>query len=119
MTRSKHLHPVQRRYQRRTQQILVFLAALALTCMGSNPGHAQATAPQIARLALVSKPAAAVFAPAAQAAGSVIINEVNTANTSGQRDEDGDPKDWIELYNTTSQAVDLSGMGLKIGRAHV
>ena len=65
-----------------------------------------ASSPKVAHLAV------AVSAHISQAVGIVIINEVNTANTMGLRDEDGDPKDWIELYNPTGQAVDLSGAGL-------
>jgi hypothetical protein len=37
----------------------------------------------------------------------VVINEVCTANFSGFTDEDGDFEDWIELYNVSSQPVNL------------
>jgi hypothetical protein len=39
----------------------------------------------------------------------VVINEVNTSNINGLTDSFGDREDWVELYNTTSAAIDLSG----------
>lgn len=39
----------------------------------------------------------------------VIINEFVAANGNGLTDKDGDTSDWIELLNTTSRAVNLSG----------
>ncbi|MDB4987841.1 MAG: hypothetical protein JWN04_3019, partial [Myxococcaceae bacterium] len=39
------------------------------------------------------------------AARSVVINEVESSG--------GSPDDWIELYNTSSQAVDISGWGFR------
>lgn len=39
----------------------------------------------------------------------VVINEVMASNTSTKTDEAGEYEDWIELYNLTNQAVDLSG----------
>lgn len=44
--------------------------------------------------------------------GSVIINEIHTANVSGLADSDNEYKDWIELVNTTAQPIDMSGVGL-------
>ncbi len=41
-----------------------------------------------------------------------VINEVLSANTSVNADEDGGFSDWIELYNPHAQAVSLQGMGL-------
>jgi hypothetical protein len=40
------------------------------------------------------------------------INEFLAINISGLTDEDGDHSDWIEIYNPTSQAVDISGWSL-------
>ncbi|MFT5309726.1 MAG: hypothetical protein ACI8VL_000620, partial [Bacteroidia bacterium] len=36
------------------------------------------------------------------------INEVCTSNNSVVLDEDGDSRDWIELQNSGSEAVDLN-----------
>lgn len=51
-----------------------------------------------------------VFIAAALPA-QVIINEVVTSN-SVHFDEDGDSPDWIELYNTGTETVDLTGYHL-------
>lgn len=42
-------------------------------------------------------------------AADVIISEFLASNSGGLRDGDGDSSDWIELYNTTSMPIDLSG----------
>lgn len=42
----------------------------------------------------------------------VVINEFMPANASTVTDENGLFSDWVELYNTTDTAVDLSGFGL-------
>ncbi len=47
-----------------------------------------------------------------QAANSVIVSELVTANATGLQDEEGDPEDWIELYNSGSLPVNLSGWAL-------
>ncbi len=44
--------------------------------------------------------------------GSVIINEIMASNSGSVLDESGENADWVELYNTTDQAVDMSGWGL-------
>ena len=44
--------------------------------------------------------------------GAVVINEIMAAPRSGLRDEDGELSDWIELYNTTDTAIDLSQYAL-------
>ncbi len=44
--------------------------------------------------------------------GAVVLNEIMAAPRSGLRDEDGDLSDWIELYNTTDTAVDLTQYAL-------
>ncbi|MBN2426483.1 MAG: CotH kinase family protein, partial [Calditrichaceae bacterium] len=43
---------------------------------------------------------------------NVVINEIMASNQSTLYDDDGDAPDWIELYNTGAEAVDLSGFGL-------
>ena len=48
----------------------------------------------------------------AAAGGVVRINEVMTSNKGAVPDEDGDFPDWVELYNTSDTAVDISGFGL-------
>ena len=40
---------------------------------------------------------------------TVVINEVLVANRAGLSDEDGDPADWLELYNASTQPVALRG----------
>ncbi|MCH8494247.1 MAG: CotH kinase family protein, partial [Balneolales bacterium] len=42
----------------------------------------------------------------------VQINEVMSSNSNVIADEDGDFEDWIELYNSGSEPVNLSGFGL-------
>ncbi len=49
---------------------------------------------------------------AAAASGVVRINEVMTSNKGAVPDENGDFPDWVELYNTSDTAVDISGFGL-------
>lgn len=44
--------------------------------------------------------------------GSVLVNEVVASNGTSALDQNGENDDWIELYNTTSSPVDLSGMYL-------
>ena len=39
----------------------------------------------------------------------VLINEMSAANMNGIMDSDGDREDWIELYNSGTAAVNLSG----------
>jgi hypothetical protein len=41
-------------------------------------------------------------------AGDVVINEFLASNVSSQADQDGEYDDWIELYNNTSSAINLS-----------
>ncbi len=45
-------------------------------------------------------------------AQGIIINEVMPSNLSYLKDEDGDYSDWIELYNSSSQAVTMSNLFL-------
>ncbi|MFP4191152.1 MAG: CotH kinase family protein [Candidatus Hydrogenedentota bacterium] len=43
---------------------------------------------------------------------NIVINEVMASNGETLSDEDGDYPDWIELYNTGDDAVNLEGWGL-------
>ena len=43
---------------------------------------------------------------------SVVINELMAGNDTTLADPQGDFNDWIELFNMTDEAVDLSGMYL-------
>jgi len=47
-----------------------------------------------------------------KASSPVAINEVMASNTLTLRDEDGDYSDWLELYNSSAESIDLSGWGL-------
>ena len=40
---------------------------------------------------------------------SVVINEVMSSNISTIEDEDGEFPDWIEIYNSDLNAIDLTG----------
>lgn len=42
----------------------------------------------------------------------IVINELMPLNGSTLADRDGDYSDWIELYNTGNQTIDMSGYGL-------
>ncbi|PHI20869.1 hypothetical protein CEQ90_05755 [Lewinellaceae bacterium SD302] len=42
-------------------------------------------------------------------AGDLVINELLAGNDTTQADQDGKFDDWIELYNNTDEAIDLSG----------
>ncbi|ASS49256.1 MAG: hypothetical protein A3D31_03980 [Candidatus Fluviicola riflensis] len=46
------------------------------------------------------------------AIGDVLINEIMADNGNTAYDSNGENDDWIELYNTTSNALDLSGLYL-------
>ncbi len=48
----------------------------------------------------------------AQSAKGVVINEFMASNTKTVKDSQSQYDDWIELYNTTSAAVDIGGMFL-------
>lgn len=41
--------------------------------------------------------------------GPIVINELMADNSATVSDEAGDYEDWFELYNTTSEAIDLGG----------
>jgi len=50
-----------------------------------------------------------VSIPSAFGEAPVIINEFLAKNTSGLKDEDGDYSDWIELFNRSTNVVNLGG----------
>ena len=43
---------------------------------------------------------------------TIQLNEIVSSNGSSLFDEDGDTPDWIELFNTTDQSIDLLGFGI-------
>jgi len=53
-----------------------------------------------------------VFSGYLSNAQEVAINEVMSSNDSTIEDPDGDPSDWVEIYNYGSTAVNLEGFGL-------
>lgn len=54
----------------------------------------------------------AIFLNASINAQQVVINELMPSNGSTISDEDGEYSDWIELYNSSTQSVDLTGFGI-------
>ena len=42
----------------------------------------------------------------------LVITEILSLNRSGLQDEDGEYSDWIELYNNSDTAINLSGYKL-------
>lgn len=53
--------------------------------------------------------------PAAPAP-DLVINELLAENLTGQKDEDADPEDWIELFNRGTSTVNLAGWSLSTDR---
>ena len=43
---------------------------------------------------------------------NLVINEILSSNSTINSDENGDFEDWIELYNGTSNSINLNGYGL-------
>ena len=43
---------------------------------------------------------------------NVVINEIVTENLEGQKDEDEDPEDWIELHNRGTTPANLNGWAI-------
>jgi len=56
--------------------------------------------------------------PAAPATGPLVINEVMTDNDAAYVDEAGEVEDWIELANTSDQALELSDYELRDDHGH-
>ncbi|PKP15109.1 MAG: hypothetical protein CVU07_11440, partial [Bacteroidetes bacterium HGW-Bacteroidetes-23] len=46
------------------------------------------------------------------AAQSLVVNEVLASNSSVNTDEDDSYQDWVELFNGTSNPINLEGYGL-------
>lgn len=44
--------------------------------------------------------------------GDIVINEFMASNDTTKADQDGEYDDWIEIYNNSSSAIDISGYGL-------
>lgn len=44
--------------------------------------------------------------------GNIVINELMASNGNTVADQDGEFDDWIELYNNSTTAIDISGYGL-------
>ncbi|MBU3676691.1 MAG: hypothetical protein FGM54_05865, partial [Chitinophagaceae bacterium] len=42
--------------------------------------------------------------------GQLVINEILADNTTGEKDEYNDREDWIELFNTSNQTLNLSNV---------
>ena len=88
-----------KQYQRRLVRVLAMLApaALFLVCLVSLAGQANA-----------------------ESSRTVRINEIMAKNLSGLQGQDGQPVDWVELYNASEQPVSLKGVGLsnKAGDAY-
>src|SRR3982750_218120 len=61
------------------------------------------------RLYVVFGLAVVLVARMAFCSSSVIISEFMALNNSTLKDEDGSYSDWIELYNTTTNTVNLGG----------
>ena len=51
--------------------------------------------------------------------GAVVINEFMASNGGCLIDDKGDNSDWIEVYNPSSEAVNLSGLGLSDDKSSV
>ncbi|NRD23988.1 CotH kinase family protein [Winogradskyella litoriviva] len=45
-------------------------------------------------------------------AGDLVVNEILASNDTGETDEQGEYEDWIELYNTSDEAVSLDNLYL-------
>ena len=54
--------------------------------------------------------AAILVSRLATAAPSVVISEFMAINNTTLADEDGDYSDWIELYNSSANTVNLDGL---------
>ena len=51
------------------------------------------------------------------AGGAVVLNELLADNATGQTPQGGTQQDWLELFNTTPQPVNLTGLYLSDDRA--
>ena len=53
-----------------------------------------------------------LFATVLPTKAQVVINEIQSSNSTTIADEDGDFEDWIEIYNTGDEPFDISHFGL-------
>lgn len=51
--------------------------------------------------------------------GGLVINEACTSNQGSYQDASGNTPDWIEIYNASDHAIDLSGCGLSDGKKNL
>lgn len=64
------------------------------------------------RGALAAALVLAILALSLPAAGGLYLNEMMSSNSSSIADEDGDYSDWIEIYNSGPDPLNLQGYGL-------
>ena len=65
------------------------------------------------RVGCIAGLAAVLLVSAAELrADTVIMSEFAAANEAGLLDEDGEPRDWVELYNFGEESVDLTDWSL-------
>ena len=43
---------------------------------------------------------------------SIQLNEIVSSNGDNLYDEDGDTPDWIEIYNSSDESINLFGFGI-------
>ncbi len=53
-----------------------------------------------------------LFLKAEEIKAQIVINEVVASNSKGITDEDGDYPDWIEIYNSSGNTINLQGYGI-------
>lgn len=99
--------------------LLLLLLALALAGSAMLPGITDGT--PVTADTDVTLPAGTTAATSAETApttaaveestlaGRILINEFLASNQSTLKDEDGDSPDWIELYNASSETINLDG----------
>ena len=88
-----------------------------LTTTVATPAHADAALQTLRR----NDNAGAGYSfvvPGEPLPAQLYINEVLSSNDSSEQDEDGDYSDWIEIWNSGTEAVDLSGWGLSDSAAN-
>jgi hypothetical protein len=56
--------------------------------------------------------------PAEPSKSEIVINELLPVNSSIMPDQDGEYDDWVELYNLSSSAKDISGYFLSDNKDH-
>lgn len=92
--------------RRRYKVFSIFMAAAALACAGCGPAPEPSAAP--------TPPPTATIRPDElnRGLGQVVISEFMEKNRAVIQDEDGDFSDWIEIYNQSGEAVDISGWSI-------